>query len=143
MFLHAALTIFTLFATANAHAQYGFHVDHHDHVIRDSHGHVIGRYHHDVIHRDAQRIVPHLNSVIHGIYYRENGHSYYHPQTAILGTLESAPTPREITFGGFGLVDDLAQRLELLLNDLCLDLYYKLLTQPWFSGNVFRSLCSA
>jgi len=132
MFLTAALTVFTSVAASTAHAQYGFHIDHHDHVIKDSHGHVIGRYHHDIIHRDAQHIVPHLNTINHGTYYRENGHSWYHPQTAFPGTLEAAPTPQEITFGGFGHVDDLAQRLELLLNDLCLDLYYNYSHNPEF-----------
>ena len=125
----AALTIIPSLSASSAFGQYGFHTDHHDHVIRDSHGHVIGRYHHDVIHRNANHIVPHLNTVNHGTYYRENGHSYYHPRTA---TLQAAPTPQEITFGGFGHVDDLAQRLELLLNDLCLDLYYNYSHNPGF-----------
>lgn len=48
------------------------------------------------------------------------------------GTLEAAPTPQEITFGGLGHVDDLAQRLELLLKDLCLDLYYNDSHNPGF-----------
>lgn len=76
MFFAAALTMFSSLATSSAFAQYGFHVDHHDHVIKDSHGHVIGRYHHDVIHCDAQRIVPHLSTVNHGTYYRQNGQSF-------------------------------------------------------------------
>jgi hypothetical protein len=132
MFFAAALTIFPSLAASTACAQYGFHVDHHDHVIKDSHGHVIGRYHQDVIHRDAQHIVPHQNTVNHGTYYHQNGHSYYHPQTAMLGAQQAAPTPQEITFGGYGHVDDLAQRLEFLMNDLCLDLYYNYSHNPGF-----------
>lgn len=124
--------MFPTLAASTTCAQYRFHVDHHDHVIKDSHGHVIGRYDHNVIHRDAQHIVPHLNSVNHGTYYRQNGYSYYHPQTAMLGTQQVAPTPQEITFGGSGHVEDLAQRLEFLMNDLCLDLYYKYSHNPGF-----------
>lgn len=132
MFFAAAISVFTTCAASNAYAQYGFHLDHHDHVIQDSHGHVIGRYHHDVIHRDAQHIVPHLNTVNHGSYYHHNGSSYYIPQTAMVGTQQVAPTPQEITFGGFGHVDDLAQRFEYLMNDLCLDLYYNYSHNPGF-----------
>ena len=132
MFFAAAWTIFPSLAASTAYGQYGFHVDHHDHVIQDSHGHVIGRYHHDVIHRNAQHIVPHLNTFHHGTYYRQNGHSFYHPQMAMIGTLQVPPTPQEITFGGYGHVDDLAQRLELLMNDLCLDLYYNYSHNPGF-----------
>jgi hypothetical protein len=131
-FLAAALTIFPSLAASTAFGQYGFHADHHDHVIRDSHGHTIGRYHHNVIHHNAQHIVPHLNSVNHGTYYRHNGHSYYHPQTAQLGTLRTPPTPLEISFGGYGHVDDLAARLESLMNELCLDLYYNYSHNPGF-----------
>ncbi len=132
IFFAAALTIVPSFAASTVYGQYGFHVDHHDHVIRDSHGHVIGRYHHDVIHHDAQHIVPHMDNVNHGTYYRHNGHSYYHPQTATLGTLQAPPTPEEITFGGYGHVDDLAMRLETLMNELCLDLYYNYSHNPEF-----------
>ncbi len=94
-FVAAALTVIPSFAASTACGQYGFHVDHDDHVIRDSHGHTIGRYHHDVIHHDAQHIVPHLNTGNHGTYYRHNGYSYYHPQTAMLETLQTPPTPEE------------------------------------------------
>ena len=37
----------------------GYHIDHHDLVVRDRHGHVIGRYHHDVVHQNSRYIVPH------------------------------------------------------------------------------------
>ena len=132
MFFAAALTIIPSLSASTAFGQYGFHTDHHDHIIQDSHGHVIGRYHHDVIHRDAERIVPHLNTVNNGTYYRQNGQSYYYPQTAMLGNLQTAPTPLEITFGGYGHVEDLASRLEFLMNDLCLDLYYNYSHNPGF-----------
>lgn len=128
----AAWTILPSMAASTACGQYGFQVDHHDHVIRDSHGRMTRRYHHDVIHRNAQHVVPHLNTVNHGIYYHQNGHSFYYPQTTRIGALQVPPTPQEITFGGYGHVDDLAQRLELLMNELCLDLYYNYSHNPGF-----------
>ncbi len=67
-FFAAALIIFPSLAASTAAAQFGFHVEHHDHAIKDSYGHV----------------------------------------------------------------EDLAQRLEFLLNDLCLDLYYNYSHNPGF-----------
>ena len=61
----------------------GYDVDHHDHVVRDSHGHVIGKYHHDVIHKDSTYILPHSEHADHhGTYYSQGGNYYYHGQTA-------------------------------------------------------------
>lgn len=34
------------------------HIDHHDHVIRDSHGHIRGIQHHDVIHGGSHGVIP-------------------------------------------------------------------------------------
>lgn len=121
-----------LVLSSSAFAQSGRHVHHHDHVVRDSHGHIIGRYHHDVIHRGSVRVVPHFNAVSNGTYYQQGQQSFYYPQTAQLGTVETAPTPQEISFGGFGHVDDLAMRLETLMNELCLDLYYNYSHNPGF-----------
>lgn len=45
----------------NSHGHGGIvqpHIDHHDHVIRDSHGHVRGIQHHDVIHGGTHGVVP-------------------------------------------------------------------------------------
>ena len=102
----------------------GYHVDHHDHVVRDSHGHVIGNYHHDVIHQNSRYIIPHTShSNQHGSYFvRDNGY-YYAPQTASISS-QVAPVPVQVQFGSFSHVDDLASRLEDLCNEFCLDLHY-------------------
>lgn len=132
LLLAAAIAAIPHLTASTVLAQSGYHIDHHNHIIRDSHGHVIGRYHHDVIHNNAVHIVPHMNSIQHGTYYRQGDQSYYYPQTAMAGILQIPPTPQEISFGGFGHVDDLAMRLETLMNELCLDLYYNYSHNPGF-----------
>lgn len=47
---------------------------------------------------------------------------------------ELAPAPEHIQFGGFGHVDQLAARLEVLMNELCLDLYYNYSHNPGFQA---------
>ncbi|MEQ9408778.1 MAG: hypothetical protein RIK87_13670 [Fuerstiella sp.] len=39
-------------------------------------------------------------------------------------TVEVPPVPSAVTFGAYSHVDELAYRLEVLMNELCLDLYY-------------------
>ena len=53
------------------HNQYtpGYHIDHQDHAVRDSHGHIIGRYHQDVVHSDSSYILPHTGDQHTGTYY--------------------------------------------------------------------------
>lgn len=109
-------------AEAQHHYSRGYHVDYNTHVVRDRHGHVIGRYHHDVVHRNSRYVVPHsTHSVHHGTYYVQNGGYYYRPQTAVGSSQETA---RQVEFGAFSHIDDLALRLETLTNELCLDLHY-------------------
>lgn len=103
----------------------GYHVDHHDHVIRDSHGHVIGNYHHDVVHQNSTYIVPHSGNH-NATYHAHNGQYYYTPKTASIGgsyTVQK-PVPVPVQFGSFSHVDDLASRLEELTNEFLLDLHY-------------------
>ncbi len=130
------------------YAQSGFHIDRHrhvvhdrhghvvhdhrGHVVHDRHGHVIGRSHHEVIRHNSRYVVPHFDSLHHGTYALRNGVHLYYPQTASLDAVAVAPTPEQITFGSFGHVDDLAVRLETLMNDLCLDLYYNYSHNPGF-----------
>ena len=57
------------------------------------------------------------------------------------GTQPAAPTPQEIAFGGYGHVEDLAQGLKFLLNDLCLDLYYNYTQNPGFQ-ETYSEACS-
>ena len=107
----------------NNHYNPGYHIDHHDHVIKDSHGHVIGNYHHDVVHQNSTYIVPHTShSIHHGTYHLHNGNYYYTAQTA--SNSHAVQRPVAVQFGSFSHVDDLASRLEELTNEFCLDLHY-------------------
>jgi hypothetical protein len=111
----------------------GYHIDHHDHVIRDSHGHVIGNTHHDVIHQNSTYIVPHNAHANHqGTYHAHNNTYYYTPQTASIGTSHVVQQPLPVQFGSFSHVDDLASRLETLCNEFLLDLHYNYPHNPGF-----------
>jgi len=111
----------------------GYHIDHHNHAIRDSHGHVIGNYHHDVIHQNSTYIVPHTGHAHHGTYYQRDNGYYYYPQTANLGNAQLQSQPVQVKFGSFSHVDDLAFRLEKLSNEFCLDLHYNYSHSPGFT----------
>jgi len=101
-----------------------YHVDHNNHTIRDSHGHVIGRYRHDVVHRNSTYIVPHTSRPNHhGTYHVHNNGYYYTPRTAVVGTRRVVLKPVLVQFGSFSNVDDLAGRLESLSNEFLLDLH--------------------
>lgn len=114
----------------------GAHIDHHDHVVRDSHGHVIQRTHHDVIHPNSTYIVPQYNSTHSGSYYSQGGTSYYAPPRPVAtgphGHTQTTYKPAQMQFGGFSHVDDLASRLETLTNELCLDLHFNYSHNPGF-----------
>jgi len=66
--LLAALCICVMASPASAQLRIRFgggnrviqqpHVDHHDRVIRDSHGHVMRREHRDVVHGGSRRVIP-------------------------------------------------------------------------------------
>lgn len=143
--------ILAMFIATDAHAQIhhhhhnnsynpGYHIDHHDHVVRDSHGHVIGRYHHDVVHQNSTYIVPHSGSAHqHGTYHVHNGSYYYTPRTASISSTSVAPSPVQVQFGSFSHVDDLASRLETLTNEFCLDLYYNYSHNPGFQETYTES----
>ncbi|GAB5444678.1 MAG: hypothetical protein Fues2KO_50270 [Fuerstiella sp.] len=105
----------------NNHYNPGYHIDHHDHVVRDSHGHVIGRYHHDVVHQNSTYIVPHSGHH-QDTYHVHNGQYYYTPQT--VSSNHTVSRPVAVQFGSFSHVDDLASRLEELTNEFLLDLHY-------------------
>lgn len=107
-----------------------YHIDHHNHVVRDSHGHSIGQYHHNVVHPNSTYVVPHLSQHNHGTYYSHNGGYYYAPQSASLGP--AAPAPVQVQYGGFSHVDDLSGRLESLVNEFCLDLHYNYSHNPGY-----------
>lgn len=46
--------------------------------------------------------------------------------------LEAPPAPGSLPFGGFTRTDELANRLEVLMNELCLDLFYNYSHNPGF-----------
>ena len=50
---------------------------------------------------------------------RSSYSSPHHPQT-----VELPPSPADVSSGGFSHVDELAARLEVLMNQICLELYY-------------------
>lgn len=58
----------------------------------------------------------------------------FRPSYRTAGLREQAPTPLSITFGGCSHVDQLAARLEVLMNELCLDLYYNYNHNPGFQA---------
>ena len=119
----------------------GYHIDHHDHIYRDSHGHIIGRQHHDVIHRD-QVHAPHYPQPQH----YDPHHDHHHPpviyQQPPLVYVPSqrhphpepyrAARPASVEFGGFSHVDELASQLESLTSQLLLDLHYNYSHNPGF-----------
>jgi hypothetical protein len=58
-------------------------------------------------------------------------HTSYSPtgyQTASL-----TPLPPQVTFGAYSHVDELASRLEVLMNETCLDIYYNYSHNPGFA----------
>lgn len=136
LMLAAMLPLATQTALAQHHHHHGghyspgYHIDHHDHVVRDGHGHVIGRYHHDVVHQNSTYIVPHTShSAHHGTYHVHNNRYYYTPRTALIqphsvGGQPVVAKPAIVEFGSFSHVDDLASRLETLANEFLLDLHY-------------------
>lgn len=54
-------------------------------------------------------------------------HTTHYRQTA-----ELPPPPSSVGFGEFGHTDELAARLEILMNELCLDLFYNYSHNPGF-----------
>lgn len=56
----------------------------------------------------------------------------FHRTFRTAGLPELAPNPQSIVFGGCSHVDQLAARLEILMNELCLDLYYNYSHNPGF-----------
>lgn len=121
----------TLVAAGSASAQYypSGHVDHHDHVVRDSHGHVVGRSHHDVYHPDAVYAAPSTQSPTYGPHQRHSTPATpYHPHPAA-HTVQRPALPQ---FGAYSHVDELATRLESLTSELLLDLHFNYSHNPGF-----------
>jgi len=131
---------------ANAqHNHGGYHIDHHDHIIRDSHGHVIGRQHHDVIHGNSMhapyhdgyhqpRIVHPRPTYVRPAADRYHGPHHEHPSQWRNShpQVHRPARPFNVTFGGFSHVDELASQLEFLTNQLLQDLHYNYSHNPGF-----------
>ena len=133
--ISAVVVLAVLWPAAVASAQFGFgihiggghhdhHDDHHDdHHFDDHfdhHDHFGHRYHSDWHH-----VVPHYDRHWDGSYYWDDGIHYYVPQPYFTGGgAHAAGRPVVIEFGSYSHVDDLASRLERLMNDLCWDLHY-------------------
>ncbi len=107
----------------NRHYSPGYRFDQHNYSVRDNHGFVIGNYHSPVIHNSAQYILPHSGHGHHGSYYYMDNTYYYRPQT-IDPHGHGLHQPAPVAYGGFAHSEDLSGRLDELMNELCLDLYY-------------------
>ena len=140
-----------VWAGQDANAQHyggGYHIDHHDHIYRDSHGHVIGRQHHDVIHSNHAPHYPHAGHHYPDhhhpriIYpqptYPSPQHDVHHEHPSHLNSSHPHPTeyrsarPINVTFGGFSHVDELASQLESLTSQMLQDLHYNYSHNPGF-----------
>ena len=109
----------------------------HDH----GHGHGIDIHiggghhpgHHDH-HSGWDFVLPHYDRHYHGTYYSDGGTNYYVPRTYVHRSgAYVAAKPIQIEFGGYAHVDDLAGRLEQLMNQLCLELHYNYRHNPGFA----------
>ena len=63
----------------------------------------------------AEHVVRLEHDQFQGAYYEKDGKSYY---------ADEQGTTKLVSHGGFGQVDDLAARLEMMTNELCLDLHH-------------------
>ena len=81
----------------------------------------------------ARRIVVHPTHQ-HYSHYRPTPHVAYRPHSdhGYLETAQLPPAPSTVAYGSFSHVDDLAARLEVLMNQICLDLYYNYSHNPGF-----------
>lgn len=60
----------------------------------------------------------------HDVHYVAPQRTYQTVHHVTAHVLETPPTPDSIAFGGWSHTDELAASLEVLMNELCLDLYY-------------------
>ena len=115
------LTVALLVASSSqAFAQYK--VDRREHSVRDEFGSVIGRYNYDFIEDNSKYVLPHYDDNHTGTYWNRDGKYYYRPQTQTRYRTQSQV--EEMRFGGRRHMDDLAERLEALVNETCLELHY-------------------
>ena len=96
-----------------------------DHFLRDSLGHVID----DLFPHDSTYIIPQANGHNRGNYYVRDGGYYYIPHRT---SDHQTHRPKQVTFGSFSHVHDLAIRFERLSNEFCLNLHYNYSRDPGF-----------
>ncbi|MBY0587212.1 hypothetical protein K2X85_08550 [bacterium] len=92
---------------------------HHHHGHAHFHPHHFGHHHHSFY------VQPYHHH--HAVFYSHQNHSYYVPAAPMVTTSEQAPPPQKpqvVEFGGFTHTEELANRLDLLANEFCLDLHY-------------------
>ncbi|SFJ43114.1 hypothetical protein [Planctomicrobium piriforme] len=99
-------------------------------------------------HSNWNYVVPHQSHYSghnHGTYYVQ-GNGYYYTPTAVVQTASYPQTsyvqpvvqqPVQLQYGGFANCEDLAGRLEVEANNLCLDLYYNYQGNPGYK-EVYR-----
>jgi hypothetical protein len=121
-----SIAAMTLMACPVVQAQWGHLPDDHGRVLRGSLYYDSGPY------GAAVHVVSEIGRD-HGTFYLMNGQFYYRSvRTAALPGGARVTGSSEIVFGGCSHVDELAFELEVLLNDLCLDLYYNYSHNPDF-----------
>lgn len=122
----------------SAWAQHGHGHGHGGHG--GGHGHMGGHYGghgHGIgigIHLGHQHVLPHISHHHHGSYWVDSGLYYYRPSTYV--TTPGAyvvSKPATIEFGGYAHTEDLAGRLVLIANDLCLDMHYNYADNPGYA----------
>ena len=84
----------------------------------------------------------HRPIAVRPIHHGHHDHGHHRPSRYVahrphldhhyLQTAQLPPAPRTVAYGSFSHVDDLAARLEVLMNELCLDLYYNYSHNPGF-----------
>lgn len=97
-------------------------------------------------HQDHYRyVVP--PAARHGAYYTyENGYYYTPPAVRRQGQPPAAPRPVNMEFGASKHLVELAERIEALANELCLDLYHNYRHNPRFNevyGEAYQLLQAA
>lgn len=133
MRLCCAVTAFTLVGAGTASGQY-YQSGHHDHVVRDSHGHVVGRTHHDVYRPTPAYATPHSHYPQQSYPPQVQSYDPHHPHPGAMAppVPYSVQRPVVAEFGAYSHVDELATRLESLTNQLLLDLHYNYSHNPGF-----------
>lgn len=98
-------------------------------------------------HQDQYRYVVPSGGRYGAFYTHDNGSYYTPPVTRVVGEQQQpAPRPVLLKFGGFQKHEELAERLEMLANNICLDLHQNYQDNPGFDevyGEAYKLLQAA